>query len=139
MTEGCACMKKWTVFAFAWICLLSLTGCQKTMDASEVYAFPEPTTLITGSFYSQGQEIAFQIGSEDYDPNDLSTNSVIHWFYDLKLTACDEPEAAEGSESYSFKVKGEDAFTYEDRGSEAYIIINNNYYKVSNPSDPPIN
>ena len=63
---------------------------------------------------------------------------VISWFYDLKLTACDEPEAVEGGESYTFKVDGEDAFTYEDRGSEAYIIINGAYYKVSNPSPPPI-
>ena len=131
-------MKKWTVFAFAWICLLSLTGCQKTMDASEVYAFPEPTTLITGSFYSQGQESAFEIGSEQYDPDDLSTIPVICWFYDLELTAGDEPEAVEGAECYDFYVKGEHAFTYEDRGHEAYIVIHSNYYKVSNPSAPPI-
>ena len=70
-------------------CVLSLAGCQKTISASEVYSFPEPTTLITGSFYSQGQETAFEIGSEDCDPNDLSVNSVIKWFYDLQLTACD--------------------------------------------------
>ena len=40
---------------------------------------------------------------------------------------------------YEFYVKGESAFTYEDRGSEAYIIIGGSYYKVSNPSAPPIN
>ena len=131
-------MKKLIAFVFAWVCVLSLAGCQKTISASEVYSFPEPTTLITGSFYSQGQETAFQIGSEDYDPNDLSTNSVIHWFYDLKLTACDEPEAVEGAECYDFYVKGEHAFTYEDRNREAYIVINSNYYKVNNPSAPPI-
>lgn len=68
-----------------------------------------------------------------------STNTVIKWFYDLELTACDEPEAVEGAESYDFYVKGENAFTYENRGSEAYIIIDSNYYKVSNPSTPPIN
>ena len=71
---------------------------------------------------------------ENYGPNDF-----ISWFYDLELTACDEPEAVEGAESYTFKVAGKDAFTYEDRGSEAYIIIDSNYYKVSNPSTSPIN
>lgn len=117
-----------------------MVGCnQKAVSASEVYSFPEPTTMITVSFYSQGEETAFEIGSEEYDSNDLSTTPVINWFYDLKLTACDEPEAVEGSESYEFYVKGESAFTYEDRGSEAYIIIGGSYYKVSNPSAPPIN
>ena len=99
-----------------------------------MYLFPEPTILITGSFYSQGKETTFEIGSENYGPNDF-----ISRFYDLELTACDEPEAVEGAESYTFKVAGKDAFTYEDRGSEAYIIIDSNYYKVSNPSTPPIN
>ena len=122
----------------ALICVLALAGCQKKISGSEVYSFPEPTTMITGFFYSQGQETAFEIGLEEYDANDLSTTPVIKWFYDLKLTACDKPEVVEGSESYRFYVKDEKAFTYEDRGSEAYIIIDGNYYKVSNPSVPPI-
>ena len=119
--------------------MLCLAGCQKIISASEVYSFPEPTIQITGSFYSQGQETAFAIGPEKYDPNDLSTISVISWFDGLEMTACDEPEEAEGAESYTFKVDGKDAFTYEYRGSEAYIIIDSTYYKVSNPSTPPIN
>lgn len=131
-------MKKPIIFVFIFVCILGLVGCQKAIRASEVYSFPEPTTQITGSFYSHGQETMFEIGSENYDPNDLTTTPVISWFYDLKLIACDEPEAVEGTESYTFKVQGEDAFTYEDRGSEAYIIINSNYYEVSNPSTPPI-
>ncbi len=132
-------MRKYIALVLALACVLSLVGCgQKTVSGSEVYSFPEPTTMITGSFYSAGQETAFEIGSEEYDPNDLSTTSVIEWFYDLKLTACDKPETVEGSESYDFYVKGENAFTYEDRGSEVFIIVGGNYYKVSNPSTPPI-
>ena len=115
-------MKKLITLVLALVCVLGLVGCnQKAVSASEVYSFPEPTTMITVSFYSQGEETAFEIGSEEYDSNDLSTTPVINWFYDLKLTACDEPEAVEGLESYEFYVKGESAFTYEDRGSEAYI------------------
>lgn len=132
-------MKNAIPFVLALVCMLSLSACQKPLKGSEVYSFPEPTTLITGTFYSQGQETAFEIGSEDYDPNDLSTNSVIAWFYDLELTACDKPEAVEGAESYDFYVKGENAFTYEDGSKEAYIVIGDTYYKVSNPSAPPIN
>lgn len=132
-------MKKIIALVLVLVCVLSLAGCQKTISASEVYSFPEPTTRITGSFYSQGQETAFEIGSEDYDPNDLSANSIIKWFYGLKLTACDKPEEVEGAESYAFYVKGETAFSYENRGSEAYIIVDSTYYKVGNPSTPPIN
>lgn len=131
-------MKKFLVLLFVLTCMSGLVGCQKTILGSELYSFPEPTTQITGSFYSQGQETAFEIGSENYDPNDLSVIPVISWFYDLELTACDKPDEAEGAESYTFQVKGEEVFTYEDRGSEAYILIDSNYYKVRNPSTPPV-
>lgn len=137
--KGGDTMKRIFTIILAMICVLGFVGCsQKAVSGSEVYSFPEPTTLITGTHFLQGQETAFEIGSEEYDSNDLSTTSVIEWFYGLKLTACDKPELVAGSEGYDFYVKGENAFTYEDRGSEAYIIIDGNYYKVSNPSAPPI-
>lgn len=133
-------MKRIYALLLVLICALSLVGCQKTIRGSELYSFPEPTTQITGYFYSQGQKNTFEIGSEEYDPNDLSTTPIINWFYELELTACDEPEIVEGSETYGIYVKDKEAFNYEDRGSDgAYIIIGGNYYKVSNPSEPPIN
>lgn len=129
-------MRRCAVFAFA--CVLCLAGCKKTIGGSELYAFPEPTMLITGTVCSQGEETAFEIGSEDYDPKDLSTAPVIAWFYNLEVTACDEPEAVEGAESYTFQVEGEYAFTYENRGGEAYLITGGHYYEVRNLSAPPI-
>ena len=139
LTKESNCLKKLTTLILALFCVLNLVGCsQQAVSGSEVYSFPEPTTMITGYFRSQGQEIAFEIGSEEYNPDDLSTTPVISWFYNLKMTACDEPEVAESSESYDFYVKDEKAFTYEDKGSKAYIIIDGNYYKVKNPSAPPI-
>ena len=131
-------MKKLIALVLALICVLSFAGCQKTIGAPEVYSFPEPTILITGSFYAQGQEAVFAIGSEEYDPRDLSVNAVIQWFYGLELIACDAPKTAEGSERYTFRVNGEDVFTYEDRGSDAYLMIYSHCYKVCNPSAPPI-
>ena len=130
-------MKKLAAFALALVCASGMMGCgQRTVNGSEVYSFPEPTTLITGRFYSQGMQTAFEIGADD---GDISVNSVIEWFYGLKLTACAAPEQVEGSQAYSFDVDGrEDAFTYEDRGNVAYIIIDGSYYKVGNPSVPPI-
>ena len=76
-------MKKLITLVLALVCVLGLVGCkQKAVSASEVYSFPEPTTMITGSFYSQGEETAFEIGSEEYDSNDylqplLLTGSMI--------------------------------------------------------------
>lgn len=131
-------MKKGITLVLILICVLGVSGYQNKIKTSELYAFPEPTIQITGSFYSQGQVTVFEIGSEKYDADDLSTLPVIRWFYSLELTACDEPEVAEGAENYHFDVNGENAFIYEDRGSEAYIIIDGNYYKVSNPSVPPV-
>ena len=131
-------MRKCITFISALICVLSLAGCQKAVSGSEMYSFPEPTTEMTVTRYSQGEETVFEISPENYDHDDLTASPVISWFYNLELTACDEPEAAEGAESYVFNVSGEDVFTYEDRGSEAYIIINGDYYRVSDPSAPPV-
>ena len=124
-------MKKNLAIVLCFLLALLLVGCGKAVSGSEIFTFSEPTTQITGSFYSQGQETPFQIDTEDY-------SSIIKWFYDLKATACDKPEEVEGAESYAFYVNGDNAFTYEDRGSESYIIIDGNYYKVSNPSILPI-
>ena len=42
----------------------------------------------------------------------------------------------EGAECYSFAVGGVPAFSYEVRGSEAYVVIDGEYYRVNNPSTP---
>ena len=53
-------MKKLITLVLALVCVLGLVGCnQKAVSASEVYSFPEPTTMITVSFYSQGEETAY--------------------------------------------------------------------------------
>ena len=41
-------MKKLITLVLALVCVLGLVGCnQKAVSASEVYSFPEPTTMIT--------------------------------------------------------------------------------------------
>ena len=131
-------MKKIISIVLIWVCVLGLVGCQKAVRGSEVYSFPEPTTQITGIFYSQGAEKEFVIGPDEYDPKDLSVMPVIEWFYGLELNPCEQPEDVEGAESYSFEVKGDLVFSYQDRGNEAYIIVSDTWYRVKNPSVPPI-
>lgn len=131
-------MKKSIIIAWVLFCVLTLTSCQKAITGSEVYSFPEPTTSITVSFCSQGQEAIFVIDSRENNENTSSVVSVIEWFYSLQMTVCDKPEAVEGAKSYIFYVKESDAFTYEDRGTKAYILIGDSCYKVKNPTAPPI-
>lgn len=131
-------MKKLVGLIAALACILGMTGCQKTVDASTVYEFPEPTIQIEGSFCSQGIERTFVIGPEEYDPDYVYTEPVIGWFNGLELRECEEPQPAEGEDRYDFSPDGRPGFTYVDRGSEAFLIVDDKWYKVTNPSDPPL-
>lgn len=131
-------MKKLVVLTAALVCTVGTAGCQEALDASAVYEFPEPTMQIEGSFCSQGIERTFVIGPEEYDRDDLSILPVIGWFNGLELRECEAPEPAEGEESYYISPDGRPGFTYVDRGNEAFLIVADKWYEVSNPSDPPL-
>lgn len=131
-------MKKLIGLIATLACILGMTGCQKTVSASSVYEFPEPTIQIEGSFCSQGIQRTFVIGPEEYDPDCVSAVPVIGWLNGLELRECEKPQPAEGEESYCFSPDGRPGFTYVDRGSEAFLIVDDKWYKVTNPSDPPL-
>ena len=131
-------MKKLVGLIAVLACILGISGCQKTVDASTVYEFPEPTIQIEGSFCSQGIERTFVIGPEEYDPDHVYTVPVIGWFNGLELRECEQPQPAEGEDCYDFSPDGRPGFTYVDRGSEAFLIVDDKWYKVTNPSDPPL-
>lgn len=131
-------MKKLVVLTAALVCTVGTAGCQEALDASAVYEFPEPTMQIEGSFCSQGIERTFVIGPEEYDRDDLSILPVIGWFNGLELRECEAPEPAEGEESYYISPDGRPGFTYVDRGNEAFLIVADKWYEVTNPSDPPL-
>ena len=131
-------MKKCIAVIISVISMLCLAGCQKTIQGSEVYTFPEPTIQVTGTFYSAGTVTEFVIGSDKYDPDDLSTLPVLEWFYRLEMITCEKPEDVEGGEVYGFYVNDENVFDYVDRGKEVYVIASGAWYQVKNPSKPPI-
>lgn len=121
-------MKKLVAFVLMVVLVFSLVGCQKATHGSDIYTFPETPEEIKCMVYSGGVEKEAVI-------NDV----VLDWFYDLKLTPCEQPEDVEGAAAYSFEIDDETAFTYQDRGNkEAYIIHNDDWYKVANPSIPPL-
>lgn len=121
-------MKKLLIFAFVAMLTLSLAACQKTVNGSDVCTFPETSEEIKCQVYSGGTETEYAINDD-----------VIEWYYSLKLNACEQPEDVEGAEAYSFEVNSEMVVIYQDRGSdEAYVIYNGNWYRVINPSTPPL-
>lgn len=130
-------MKKITAVLLILLCFTALAGCGGT-SSKDVYYFPEPTKEIRVVKASEGIETELVIGSENYDAEDLSVMPVMEWFYGLELKECERPESVEGSESYTFTVDGQSAFTYENRGDKAYIIADSKWYEVKNPSVPPI-
>ena len=130
-------MKKLITLVIATACMLSMGGCQKTISGADVFSFPEPTIQVKGTFYSQGVANEFVIGSETYNPDDMSVMPFIEWFYSLELKECEEPEAVEGSETYSFAV-GNESVSYDDRGNTAFIVVGDKWFEVQNPTAPPI-
>ena len=131
-------MKKRIVCLLLGLWGLGLTACGKTLHGSDVYAFPEPTTQITGIVSAQGTQTPFSIGSSTYDADDLSVLPVMEWFYGLELRACGDPEPAEGNAVYSVSVGNLQAFTYDHRGDTAFLLVNDSWYAVENPAPPPL-
>ena len=131
-------MRRLTARIFALACVLGMAGCQKTLSPGDVYAFPEPTAEIRVSICSQGAERRLVMGSGEPSPDRQPAMDVIEWFEALELRECEEPEPAEGSESCVFTVNGQPAFTYEDRGSAAFIAADDRWYAVEHPSAPPV-
>lgn len=121
-------MKKLLIFAFLAMLTLSLASCSKTVNGSDVCTFPKVSEEVKCQVYSGGAE-------KEYVIND----DVVAWFNGLKLNACEQPDDVEGAEAYSFEVNSELVVIYQDRGSdEAYVVCNGNWYKVANPSTPPL-
>ncbi len=118
------------------IALFGLSGCQKTIAIEEIYEFPEPTMQIQVSLLAQGEEQTFVIGPEPYDPTDPSVSSALSWFSQMQLQQCKAPEPAEGDMSYTFCPDGREALIYIERGSEAFLVVEDNWYQVLHPSAP---
>ena len=130
--------KRVLAIVLMFVCLTAFAGCNRYISSKDVYGFPEPTQQINITKISAGQETEYTIGSENYDPEDLSVMPILEWFYGLELTESERPEDVEGNESYTFTVNGQPVFSYDFRGDEAYIIVSDKWYKVKNPSVPPI-
>lgn len=138
-------MKKFVNFVVAMVLAASLAGCASApsnhnssmkISGSDVYFFPEPTIQIKVTRYSALDKTEFIIGPDVYDINDTSVMPILKWFHGLELEECEEPEPVDGNACYHFEVDGKDAFDYDSRGGDDFVIVNNKWYSVKNPSLP---
>lgn len=108
-------------------------GCGKPMSGDTVYRFPDPVTEVAVTCYGGGEVAEVTLDVPD------ALRAVADWYVGLRLVALGKaPEEAEGSTGYTFAVNGAEAFSYDDRGREAYLLVNGAWYAVQNPSAPPV-
>ena len=138
-------MKKIFAAALALICILGLVSCANRPDGTEneqIFAMPSEISKVEVSGYYGGGVInAGDFVVEDFD-------KFAEWFYQLSLEhrTFDEGknpgEMYAGGDEYTFDVNnGALTFTYAIGGSPVteYIIYEEEWYEVLNPSELPIN
>ncbi|MBS6397350.1 MAG: hypothetical protein KH452_09420 [Clostridiales bacterium] len=131
-------MKKYIVIIIANVCMLSMSGCQKTVSGSDVFSMPGEISKVEISGYYDGSVInAGDFVVENF--NELAT-----WLSNLSLqhrTFADgktPSETQSGGDSYIFTINNDVlTFTYADGGTTEYIVYNEEWYEVLNPSELP--
>ncbi len=109
----------------ALICILCCCGCRRTVSGAELYRFPETDAQIA-VFYADCGETTQVV----FDAATPSADRLAAWFYGLSLHSCAAPEDAEGIASYSISINNTPVFTYQDRGRNAYLFLQNSWYRV---------
>lgn len=108
-------------------------GCGKPMSGDTVYRFPDQVTEVAVTCYGGGEVAEVTLDAPDV------LRAVANWYAGLRLVALQEaPEEVEGNTAYAFAVNGAEAFSYDDRGREAYLQVDGAWYAVQNPSAPPV-
>lgn len=107
--------------------------CGKPISGDTVYRFPDPVTEVAVTCYGGGEVAEVTLDAPE------ALRAVANWYAGLRLVALQEaPEEAEGNTAYAFAVNGAEAFSYDDRGREAYLQVDGAWYAVQNPSAPPV-
>ena len=145
-------MKKIMSLVLVFVMVFAFVGCGKHEDIAPteirdtdnihaVYDFPEPTYHVVVNYEGAGKSETFEFGAEEYSENNvLKVSPIVKWFYDLEIQpesmSAEDVEPVEGNEVFTFIVNEKEAFLYDNRGNEAYLCVDGQYYVVSNPSNP---
>ena len=139
-------MRKALSLMLTFISIISLAGCSKTIDSSEVYSFPESTYQIKVSHFISGEVKDYFLGAEEYEAENNVLLPIFEWYNSLELVeiVINEGELTPnmevtGGESYSFTVDDELAFIYFDLAPNSYIMTSDDkWYEVEKPTSPDI-
>ena len=135
-------MKKLIALVLALVCALGLVGCDNSAQindkSKQVIVLPSEVNAVEVSGYYNGSVINegdFVVADLDTFATWISQLSLEHRTFEEGKTPS---ETQAGGNSYHFNVNnGALSFTYADGGIEAYIVYNEEWYEVLNPSELP--
>ncbi len=124
-------MKK-SIIVLCILFLLVITGCTAS-NHDEIYIFPTPLAEITITRYAAGTATVFTVTEK------AELQAILDWYDALSLHQTDtEPALVEGNIGYEITANGTYAFTYDNRGTEAYLYVQDDIYTVEVPTEPPV-
>ncbi|MFI3201486.1 MAG: immunoglobulin-like domain-containing protein [Eubacteriales bacterium] len=138
-------MKKILSLSLILIMVMALVGCNSNTTAiSELWEMPEPPYPLKVAEYGSLEVKEFYVGSEEYEIGDSSIRTVLEWSSSLELKEVsfdkgEHPSESDGWSSYEFIVADKIAFSYADFGEKGYVIVDDIWYEVQNPSLPNFN
>ena len=135
-------MKRFIMFALVIAALLSLVGCGQSNSAlgnpSDI-SIPDSVTGVEVTHIISGTESQWTINSDELE-------TLKSWILGLNYSMVQfeeghSPGDGDGGELYRFDMTGADhpGFSYVKNGPDrCYLLMDGNWYSVSNPSNPPV-
>ena len=130
-------MKRSLVISIALSLSLLLCACAGGVpEESPLSAvFPDQTSQMEASRFDGGGSVTWDLTGEE-------SASLERWALALDLTAESFPEGEapgdrDGGSGYTFQLGGQ-SFSYILTGADAYVLLGDTWYRVENPSDPPL-
>ena len=130
-------MKRSLVISAALSLALLLCACAGGVPEESPLAavFPDQTSQLEASRFDGGGMVTWDLTGEE-------SASLERWALALDLTAESFPEGEtpgdrDGGSGYTFQLEDK-SFSYILAGDEAYILLEDAWYLVENPSDPPL-
>ena len=130
-------MKRSLVISAALSLALLLCACAGGVPEESPLAavFPDQTSQLEASRFDCGGMVTWDLTGEE-------SASLERWALALDLTAESFPEGEtpgdrDGGSGYTFQLGGQ-SFSYILTGADNYVLLGDTWYRVENPSDPPL-
>ncbi len=140
-------MKRYISLLILSVSILAFTGCGTTAPTPGSKEAPKPIAAVIPDDITVVNTIHIVGGqSTEFTVEGSNLNNLRTWAGDLQykhktFTKGNSPGDKDGGEVYNFELTEGDypGFSYVINGEEdCYLLINSEWYSVSNPSDPPV-